>query len=61
MEFTLEVSDLHQNAQVLVEFHGKFTDFFRTSTRTVAPHALEYLKGQLLWVVTPFGIGNPDA
>ena len=48
IEYTLTVSDVEQHADALVDFHEQFADFFRTTTRSVAPHALDYLRGQLL-------------
>ena len=48
LKFELTASDIHQHAQDLIGFHERFSEFFRTSTRNVAPQALEYLKGQLL-------------
>ena len=44
----LKVKDIQQHTDTVVEFHGEFGDFFCTATRSVAPHALDYLKGQLL-------------
>lgn len=46
--YGLNVRDIQQNADALVEFHSEYKVFFRTSTRSVALHALDYLKGQLL-------------
>ncbi len=48
MHFELSAEDIQKHAHTLVEFHSNFTDFFLTSTRSVASHALEYLKGILL-------------
>ena len=48
IEYNLTVSDIEQHAEALIEFHAQFTDFFRSATRSVAPHALDYLQGQLL-------------
>ena len=48
IKFELTTNDIDQHAHDLTEFHEQFSDFFRTSTRTVAPHALAYMKGQLL-------------
>ena len=48
IEYNLTVSDVEQHAEALVDFHAQFADFFRTTTRSVAPHALDYLRGQLL-------------
>jgi SRSO17 transposase len=48
MEYQLNAHDIQDHANSLIDFHGKFTTFFNTSTRSVAVHALEYLKGQLL-------------
>jgi len=48
MQYNLDVSDLHRKAQALVTFHQQFVQYFKTQTRTVAAHALDYLKGQLL-------------
>jgi len=39
---------IQQHTDSVVEFHGEFGDFFHTATRSVAPHDLDYLKGQLL-------------
>ena len=48
LEYNLTVSDVEQHAEALVDFQAQFADFFRTTTRSVAPHALDYLRGQLL-------------
>jgi len=48
MYYNLNAGDIQQNTDMLVRLHGEFADFFRTSTRTVAPQGLDYLKGQLL-------------
>ena len=48
MYYELKAKDIQQNTDILVRLHGEFAYFFRTSTRNVAPHALDYLKGQLL-------------
>ena len=48
MYYNLNAEDIQQNTDMLVKLHGEFTDFFCTATRSVAPHALDYLKGQLL-------------
>jgi SRSO17 transposase len=48
MVYELRTEDIAEHAQDLVNFHGRFTSFFRTSTRDVSAHGLEYLKGQLL-------------
>jgi len=48
MRFELTVDDIQQHAQDLFGFHERFSEFFRTSTRNVGSHALEYMKGQLL-------------
>ena len=48
MYYNLNAEDIQQNTDILVKVHGEFADFFRTSTRNVAPHGLDYLKGQLL-------------
>jgi len=48
MKYELRAEDIAQHAQDLKVFHERFSSFFRTSTRDVSPHALEYLKGQLL-------------
>jgi SRSO17 transposase len=47
-DFRLTGADLSGHAQELVDFHQRFSGYFRTTTRDGAPHALEYLKGQLL-------------
>ena len=46
--YNLTVSDIEAHADALLEFHVGFADFFRSTTRSVAPHALDYLRGQLL-------------
>jgi len=46
--YRLSVSDIEDQAYVLEEFHGRYQSYFRTRTREVSSHALEYLKGQLL-------------
>lgn len=48
MIYELRAEDIANHAQDLVVFHKRFDFFFHTSTRDVSPHALEYLKGQLL-------------
>lgn len=48
MDFELTPDAIQEHAEALVNFHLRFCGYFRTSTRDVAPHALEYLKGQLL-------------
>ena len=48
MYCNLNAEDIQQNIDTLVKLHGKFADFFRTSTRSAAPQGLDYLKGQLL-------------
>lgn len=48
MHFELSAHDIQKHAHTLVEFYGKFAEFFLTSTRSVASHALDYLKGILL-------------
>lgn len=48
MYYELNAKDIQQHTGSVVEFHGEFGDFFRTSTRNVAPQGLDYLKGQLL-------------
>lgn len=48
MYYELNAKDIQQHTDTVVKFHGKFANFFRTATRNVAPHALDYLKGQLL-------------
>lgn len=48
MYYELNAKDIQQHTDSVVEFHGEFANFFCTSTRSVAPHALDYLKGQLL-------------
>ena len=48
MYHELNAKDVQQHTDTVVEFHGEFGDFFHTSTRSGAPHALDYLKGQLL-------------
>ena len=45
MYCNLNAEDIQQNTDMLVKLHGEFTDFFCTATRSVAPHALDYLKG----------------
>jgi SRSO17 transposase len=47
-EYNLTVSDIEQHAEALIVFHAQFAAFFRSATRSVAPHALDYLQGQLL-------------
>jgi SRSO17 transposase len=46
--YNLAVSDIEAHADALLEFHDGFADFFRSATRSVAPHARDYLQGQLL-------------
>lgn len=46
--YNLTVSDIEAHADSLLEFHADFADFFRSATRSVAPHALDYLQGQLV-------------
>ena len=46
--YELSVKDIQQHANSLVQFHGNYRGFFDTSTRSVADHSLDYLKGQLL-------------
>jgi SRSO17 transposase len=48
VRYELRVEDIRQHAHTLAEFHVKFVKFFPTTTRSVASHALDYLKGQLL-------------
>jgi SRSO17 transposase len=48
IEYNLTVSDIEDHAEALMEFHAAFAGFFRSATRSVAPHALDYLQGQLL-------------
>jgi hypothetical protein len=43
----LNAEDIKQNTDMLVKLHGEFADFFRISTRSVAPQGLDYLKSQL--------------
>jgi len=45
IDYNLNAEDIQQNTDMLVKLHGEFTDFFCTATRSVAPHALDYLKG----------------
>ena len=45
MYYELNAKDIQQHTDTVVEFHGEFGDFFRTSTRSGAPQALDYLKG----------------
>jgi len=46
--YNLTVEDIQAQADALVGFHKEYEGYFRTKTRDVSPHALEYLKGQLL-------------
>ena len=46
--YNLTISDIEAHADALLEFHAGFADFFRIATRSVAPHAHDYLQGQLL-------------
>jgi SRSO17 transposase len=48
VHYNLKAEDIKRQTSRLLEFHSRFTDFFRTSTRNVVSHALEYMKGQLL-------------
>ena len=48
ISYNLTVSDIEAHADALLAFHGGFSEFFRSATRSVAPHALDYLQGQLL-------------
>jgi len=48
VHYSLTAEDIRRQSEKLLEFHRRFADFFRTSTRKVASHALEYMKGQLL-------------
>ena len=43
--YNITVSDIEAHADSLLEFHADFADFFRSATRSVAPHALDYLQG----------------
>ena len=45
--YNLTAQDIQDQSEALVEFHSQFSHYFRTQTRDVSPHALEYLKGQL--------------
>ena len=46
--YHLTVNDIEAHADALLEFHAGFAIFFRSATRSVAPHARDYLQGQLL-------------
>jgi SRSO17 transposase len=46
--YNLTVSDIAAHTDALLEFHAGFADFFLSATRSVAPHARDYLQGQLL-------------
>ena len=48
MRFELNISDIKEHADDLVEFHKEYVEYFQNATRNVAPHALEYMRGQLL-------------
>ena len=46
--YELNIRDIQEHVNTLAQFHGKYRDFFDTSTRCVADHSLDYMKGQLL-------------
>ena len=46
--YNLTVEDIREQAEALVEFHRRYAGYFRTKTRDVSAHGLEYVKGQLL-------------
>lgn len=48
ISYNLTVNDIEAHADALLAFHAGFSEFFRSATRSVAPHALDYLQGQLL-------------
>ena len=41
MYYELNAKDIHKHIDTMLEFHCEFANFFCSSTRGVAPHALD--------------------